>query len=271
MSSRFSITQAVVDGFGFAKREWRALARMSVLPLGAGIITQIAIGLETSNDLSPYAEFIYTLPALILSARFMFQVTRLRLLGEREENLPADPAYLAARQQALRASILLWLVVNAAATVIVGYFEWLSVVAGASVMQGAASGAPPVINESHFFYNIIGLLLMVCAIWGVRFAAGHLILAVEYPLAPYLRRVRGFGISLRLLGLSFLIAFPASFAFLGVIQLLAPDGKMPSPVPFAFFVVLNNIISFVCLSVLTAAACAALKEIMGRKDGGTSA
>jgi len=264
MSSRFSITQAVVDGFRFTRRESRALTRMAVLPVGISFIIQVALSIEAA-DISPYAEFIYTLPSLIITARFMVQIARLRFLGERDDQLPTDPAYLAARRHSMHTAVLLWLVVNAAATVIVGYFEWLSDMTSANMPAAAVGTAPPTLTGALLIYNVLGLFLMLTAIWGLRFAVAHLVVAADFPLSVYLNRVRGFGMSLRLLGFSFMVAVPASLAFMGVVELLAPDGKMPQGVPLVIFLALNNIISYAALCVLVGGACHALVEILGDK------
>lgn len=263
--SQFSITGAIGRGYRLVRDETPYLSRLAALPVGVNFLTQMVFGLQDALQLSQFGIYLVTLPTSILTARFMFQIARLAILGEREGYLPKDPAHAAERRRLMQASVMLWLLVNAGFTTIVGYQEWVG------MQEIMAHGGNPnfTLNASSALsgmaavYNSIGLLLIGAGIWGIRFSVAHILAAVGFPIRRYIFQVNGIGISLRLLGLGLLIGLPALFLYFTISQ-LAPPGPSPNPVVIGVIIMINCIISAFMTAMLTASSCYALKDILGR-------
>jgi len=261
--SQFSITGVTGRGFRFVKDETPYLSRLAAWPVGVNFLTQMLMSFISGPAPTQFDIFILTLPCAVVNGRFMFQIARLIIFGEREGQLPADPVYRFERRRLLQASVLCWLVVNAGFTVIVGYQEWL---AQQDVMLrgGALSGGGPFGGQGAL-YNAIGLLLIGAGIWAVRFWVVHILAAVDFPIRKYIFEVNGIGISLRLIGLGLLIGAPTFFLYLLIGQ-LAGAGPSPNPIAVGIVVFISAMISAYITALLTAASTFALKDMLGRKD-----
>lgn len=262
--SQFSITSVTGRGFRFVKDETPYLSRLAALPVGVNFLTQMLLSFISGPTPTQFDLFILTLPCAVVNGRFMFQIARLIILGEREGQLPADPAYRLERRRLLQASVLCWLVVNAGFTVIVGYQEWLA------RQDGMNHGAMSLAADGPFggqgaLYNAIGLLLIGAGVWAVRFWVVHILAAVDFPIRKYIFDVNGIGISLRLLGLGLLIGLPAFFLYILIGEMAGP-GPSPNPVAIGIVVFLSAMISAYVTALLTAASCYALRDMLGRKD-----
>ncbi len=245
--SQFSITSAIRNAYAFLGQYGGEVLRLSILPLGIGIATQAFFFFQLPNS-TAFEGFLISLPATVLHGWFMFAMVRLLLLDEHVNALPNDREYLLDRRYALRVSVLIWLLFNAAYSGIFGFQEWAT--------QGANAGQNSAIN-------LIGLVLLFLGLWGLRFGVAHILAAVDYPIKPYFFAVNGMGISLRLLGLAIIAALPVGIALYCVLAVIAPDIKDKNHV-IGLIYALSTPVSFLVTAILTPAACFALKEILGR-------
>lgn len=251
-ASYFSITRAVRNAYIFVGLEWRYLARIAVLPMGLNLLTELAILIliqQPSNFEEPslLSAALLNIPAIAFSAWFMFAEARLILLGERTDNLPADPAYREERQRDLSISVLIFILFYLGLMAFLNY--WFLI-----------HDLDPL--GQNLTYTTIGLLLFCAGVWAVRFGVAHILSAVGYPVRRYIYRVNGLGISFRLLGMALLCMLPILLAMMFVMMIVMPD--MKSLQPSVTTVILDAPMSFAIWSVMTAAACFALKEILGR-------
>jgi hypothetical protein len=253
MSGKFNISSAIRNGYAFALRERAYLARISPLPVGVLLITNLVTYFlvhEEKRFMSEFEQYLWSLPALALGGWFMFLEARLLLLGERAESLPEDPAYLAARRRALSLCIIIWLLFNMWWSAFWGYQKWALV-----------SNA----DNSNTLITFLGLLLLGGSIWGIRFAVAHILAAVEYPIRQYVFFVNGIGISLRLIGMAFVCVIPISLCVMVVMALLLPEGQETVTRSTAILLLsLLSVLWYVSLALLTASASFALKEILSQ-------
>ncbi len=245
--SQFSITNAIRNAYAFLGRHGGEVLRLSILPVGIGVATQVFIFYQRPTG-SAFEGYLISIPATVLHGWFMFTIVRLLLLGEHVNALPQDREYLLDRRNALRASVLVWLLFNAGCTAVLGFQEW--------AMQTASTAQSTLANA-------ISLLLIVLGIWGIRFAVAHILAAVDYSIKTYIFVVNGVSISLRLAGLGIMTALPVLIAFYCIIKVVAPDMKDGDP-GLALLISLLAPLSFIITAILTPAACFALKEILGR-------
>lgn len=255
--SRFQIFKAVISAYSYVWREGRYLAGLGLLPASLSFLTAVFTQ-SMRPDASLIEDFMWTLPATALFGWLMFQQTRLMLFGERIDSLPKDAVFVFERQQAMRASIIIWLLFNMASMGVALYLFWAST---------------PAVSASNPTYSVIGMVLVGGLFWGVRFSVAHILTAAGYPLRTFVYRVNGIMISLRLIGLGFLTVLPIAFVLRGIFGLLSPmlgDLAAGGTITGGRFMLIALISAFASLAmtlVLNAAAIFALKEMLGRDAG----
>lgn len=252
--SEFSIIKAVRDGYVFVGREWKYLLRIALLPMGISMVTQIYL-FSRGDDISIFEGFIWGLPSTALLAWFMFQESRLLLLGEKVNMLPENPEYIADRRQAQTASVLIWLLFSMGWSALQGYQDIL--------LRPLADGAA----QQEFWMAGLGALMFGVFFWGLRFGVAHILAAVNYPIRQYVRQVNGLGISLRLAGLALLGCVPVLLVFAFLAQVIAPDVQHRDDPGLIVIVVLAAPVSIIVAAVLNAAAGFALKELLHKQGG----
>lgn len=248
--SEFSITRSVRAAYVFVGREWRYLARMSLLPLGIDAATKMFL-LFNGKEMSAFEIALWNLPSNVLFGWFMFYQARLMLLGETPDRLPDNVEYLTERRNAMKASVLIWLLFSMGWTAMMGYNDW--------AMDMAKGGA-------EFWTAGLGILLFGISFWCLRFAVAHILAAVGFPIKQYMRQVAGMGISLRLMGMGFLTVMPAVFLFYLVAAAIAPDVKSINDPHISFIVILGAPLSIALTALLNAAAASALKQMLGTPE-----
>lgn len=250
--SRFSIFAAVRDAYLFVGREWRILLRAGLLPMGLQAATTLFVEFNRP-DASGFEACLWSLPSTLFFAWFMFAETRLILLGERLDRLPADPAFVRSRRRAMTAAVLLATLFNMGFVLVTNVLSLL-----AQQNQAAPNLA---ISFCEFF-------LLGAAFWAVRFAILPLLAAVHYPLAPVLRKVSGLLFSLRLVGLALVCILPVELVAMvlleiGNVNLTLATGLTPEK-KVAFLLLLAPI-SLLSAALINAAGVFALRQILGRE------
>jgi hypothetical protein len=254
--SEFSIIRAVRDGYAFVGREWKYLLRIALLPTGISMVTQLYLFFrDREKDISIFEGFIWGLPATALLAWFMFQESRLLLLGEKADTLPENPDYIAERKRAQNASILIWLLFSMGWSAVQGYQDML--------LRPLADPAA----QPEFWMAGLGALIFGVFFWGLRFGVAHILAAVNYPIRQYVRQVNGLGISLRLAGMALLGCIPVLIVFALLLQIVAPNLQHPDDPAVAIVVMLAAPVSILVAAVLNAAAGFALKEMLNAPGG----
>lgn len=252
-TTEFSIVNAVRGAYGFVWQEWKYLLRLSLLPAGIGVGTQLF--LFAQGDVSAFEAYIWGAPASALLGWFMFQETRLLLLGERPENIPPSPDYVAARSRALQASITIWLLFSMGWWTLLGYNQWAFT-----------------LKDTQEFWPVgLGALLFGLFFWGLRFGVAHILAAVEFPIARYVMIVNGLGISFRLFAMGLLCSAPVVLIFGLLTTLVAPDmGMKTTPQGLVMEItplgiVLDSLMTFLICTLLNAAGAFAMKDILGSR------
>jgi hypothetical protein len=263
--SQFNIPAAVRNAYAFVWRERSTLAVRGLLPVGVMLLTDLML-YKPGRDIAidelpawnvPFELFVWSLPANLLFGGFMFEEVRLLLLGERAgRHLPPEPEYRAARTQALQGCVILWLLFNMAQTGFGGIVYW-------AVDQIHKNPSSPA--------GMLVFLTLGFAVWAIRFGVVYILAAVGYPIRPFLLRVNGLGISLRLVGMSVLCIIPVFLCMAGLHTLLVPEngpanGPATAPVPETTARVLmtvNSLLNSFSQVLLTAASAFALREILG--------
>lgn len=252
MSGKFSISGAVGNAYTFIGREWRYLLRFSLFPLGLNLLTNVFV-FSQQETMSLPLSIIWNLPASAAAAWFVFIEVRLLLLGERLTNLPDDPAYLNDRRRSMTLCVIMFLLIYMLGMGIMKFHAW-------SQIQGP---------EAMTSLSLLALFLLGVGLWAMRFAPAPILAAVGQPVAPYIRKVNGAGISFRLLGLLVLSILPLSICTAVLAQLLLPNltvEQLQRGVPLEL-VLLDAPFAVACWAVTGAACSYALKEILGEKNG----
>ncbi len=258
--SQFNITNAVRNAYIFVGSEWRYLARIALLPVGVDALTTVLL-LMNGRDMSTFETFSWGLPSSMLTGWYMFHLSRLLMMGERVNKLPADPDYLASRRRGMNASIIVWLLFCMGLVALLGFQSMLM----QSFFQDARGVAvsPPAVP---LWAATLSLLIFGGTFWCIRYGVAHILAAVDYPVTRYIRRVAGLGISFRLAGMAFLAVLPVIAVFKIISVLVVPDNITdiydPRMLPLAL---LSAPVQMLMMSLLAAAGGFALKDIMERK------
>ena len=250
--ARFGIFEAAKNAYVFIGREWLALLKAGLIPMGvqAALSFFIEFGLEKASLLEGY---LWSLPAAALFGWFAFIQTRLLLLGERVETLPKDTTFLLMRDRAMKACVISSLLFNmgisAALAALVASGEWAQQAGGKSLPATVAS-----------------LFLIGAVFWGMRFSALPILAAVHYPFQPYIRRVRGMMFSLRLFGLGVISLFPVAILFqiFTTPFVAAATAGQATDAARAGLIIVTAPLSLLIAMVLNAALAFALKEVLGK-------
>jgi len=242
----FSILEAVKKAYMFAGAQWRYLLRLCALPLVLHLAT--AAGIQSLRpDASIIETFLWSLPANVAFAWFMFAEARLLLLGERVDRLPPDAAYLADRRHAMRVSIIILLLFDMALTAIAACMDW--------AVHSGGFGTDAAVTVPILF--LLGTLF-----WGLRFAVAPILASVGYPLRSFLRRVHGMEFSVRLLGLGFLCALPVYFVLEILLESFLPVTGEITPDQMTALIILSAPVAIIVPALLNAAAAFALKDML---------
>jgi hypothetical protein len=253
--SRFDILSAVIHALRFLRAEWRYTLATLMIPLGADMLLNLAL-----VSLRPGAGLIegclWTLPAAAFSGWFMFLQARLIVFGERVDRLPAPVAANPQRLNALRATVITWMLVNMVLALFAAYVKWWMTLTLQIQEGGAAAEA---VTGTYETVSLAGFILLGVALWALRFGVVHILLAVGYSVRAFVFRVNGVMVSLRFLALLFVVTIPFSFA---LSALLSTFGDTADTAPAA--VVLQSVFSAAVMAVLNAAGVYALREMLAR-------
>ncbi len=251
--SSFSILRAVRNAYAFVGREWKYLLRLSLLPMGVSGASQLFLFYQSidvaagGRIITTFESYAWNLPATLLLGWFMFHETRLLLLGERGEALPANAEYLALRRVSMKISILIWALFNMGWSGLLGYHEWMAGVQ---------------LQDQSFWPVGLGAVLVGAFFWSLRFSVAHILAAVDYPVRQYVRQVDGLGISLRLAGMWLLASIPVLMGFILLAEILVPDVKSINDPSLGVVVALGGPLSLLVAAILNAAGGFALREML---------
>lgn len=246
-NGRFGIIRAVKNAWIFTVAQRGYLARIGLLPLCLQAGTAVLLQQFAPSASMPEA-FLWTLPANLTLAWFMFAEVRLLLLGERLDRLPQDEAFLQERRRAMKLSVIILLLLDMATGVL--FFAWLAVSAFPPVARALSQAA------------MTALLL-----WTLRYSVAHVAAAVGYPLKDFLRRVQGPMFALRLAGMGLLCAMPLYYLLAVVLVSALPADGEPTAAQIMLGICISAPVSLLALALMNAAAVFALKEILGRGEG----
>lgn len=258
MGSEFGITKAIGSAYRFVWRERKYLLRHSLLPVGITMLTDALLFLNADPARTLFEVALWNLPSIALAGWFAFIETRLLMLGERTEALPAAPEYLGARRDSMQLSVLLFLLI---------YMGLIAMIGGQAQLMNAANEGQGIPTTSDLALSGAGMVVFGIMIWATRYAVAHILAAVDFPVKQYIFRVSGLGISFRLLALSFLCVVPVLFIF-GILANIISPTPDADPVTMLTLqtVLLNVVMYYIVISLLNAAAVFALKDILGRRD-----
>ncbi|MCK5519110.1 MAG: hypothetical protein KAI61_06825 [Alphaproteobacteria bacterium] len=254
-NSSFNILEAVRNAYSFTRREWRYLLKAGYFPMMAQILTSsiLQFGVE---DISPIESYLLSFPATVLFAWYVFLETRMLLLGERLDRLPSDSALLADRRQAMKVSVIVYLL-----------FSMGMAAADAYLVMAMTSG--------HWGVNwpitLIGLFVLGGIFWGIRFSVVPILASVNYPVRPVLRQMKGMMFSLRLIGMGIICLLPLIFIFLFpmaifIVKIASPMTQMKQ----GFLIVLGGApVSLIIVTLLNASIAYALKQMLGSSRNGS--
>lgn len=263
-NAKFSIRAACRTAFGFFAREWEYLLKAGLPPILAQFATGVFLQFQR-QDAGLIETSLWNLPATLLFSWFVFLTARRALLGEKLDNLPADPAYLRDRQQAMSAAVLM------------GALFSLCFSLGWMVMLVLLYNNQ---NNPHPTNGIGAMLVMGAMFWGLRFIVAPVLAAVHHPVRPVIRLTWGLLFSLRILGLILLAGLPPFTVFsmlvTACLRFNHPDVTVPSQITLQtpeilFFVALNALLWWAITALVTGALVAALRQILGTRARGVLA
>lgn len=249
-STSFNILDTVRNGYLFTFRGWSYFGRIMILPLIAQAVCTY-ITYKTDPALENYLRsFLINLPALAFTAWYLFAGVRYVLLGEKINDLPKSPDALHARNQAMRASVILVLLFNMAATVIMLVLLML---------HKKNTGEPPQ-------FSLAAVFLMVFMIWAVRYGVLYIPAAVGFPIRRFLDLAGGFGFSFRLIGLLMMAALPLILIFEIVTRLLFGDVSMEDRTSIILMLA-GSIFYLAMLTIINTCCALGLQKMMNASPG----
>lgn len=258
MGSEFGITKAIGSAYRFVWQERKYLLRHSLLPVGVTMLTDALLFLNPDPARTLFEVALWNLPSIALAGWFVFVETRLLMLGERTEALPAAPEYMAARRASMQQSVLVFMLI---------YMGLIAMIGGQAQLMSAANEGQSMPTASDLALSGAGMVVFGIMIWAARYGVAHILAAVDFPVKQYIFRVSGLGISFRLLGLSFLCVVPVLFIFGIIANIITPGINPDTGISLTMQTVLLNVVMYyIVISLLNAAAVFALREILGRRE-----
>lgn len=253
-NSNFNIFEAVRNAYIFTRRERLYLLKAGFFPMMAQILTSSILQFWV-KETSPIESYLWSFPATVLFAWYVFLEMRLLLLGERLDNLPSEKALLADRRQAMKVSVIVYLL-----------FSMGMAVADAYLVMAMQSGQWGV----NGLLTLVGLFIFGGLFWGLRFSVAPILASVNHPIRPVLRRMDGMMFSFRLIGMGILCLFPLIFLFLFPLSLLIVQLASPiTPIKQGLLIVIGGApVSLIVVTLLNASIAYALKQILGSRNNG---
>jgi hypothetical protein len=251
-AGRFIITPAVLAAYAFVGHNWRYFLKLGLLPFAFQAGAVLGVRSFLPEDATAFAAFIWTLPAQIASAWYMFVCARFALLGERAYELPRDADFLRARRRLMTAAVIVILLFK---MFLVATSEWIS-----WAMDSGRYG-----NDS--LTSLAALFIIGAVVWALRFAVAHILVAVGFPLRRYLARVRGMLFSFQLIGLGLMASLPPIMLLAMFVSALAPaveeGAQAMSEGMMSVFLLLVSVFSTFIPVLMNTAAAFALRGMLG--------
>lgn len=254
--STFNIIDAAAYGYRTALRHWQYLAVAGLLPFVVNTVSTMAI--LQAEDTSILMQFMWNLPATVVSGWYMFLVMRLATFGEKVDNLPSHPAAIMERALLMRISVILWAIINMVLALIVSYLLW-----AATQLDPQRTGG---VDDTARYLVIPNMILIGACFWCVRLTIVHLLAAVDYPIKTYIYQVNGAWFSLRLIALSIFCFLPPALIQQMILQPIIGQNASISTLSFpvqAAFAVVTGFFPVIVSAVMTSAVADALRQQLG--------
>lgn len=252
-NSRFNIFESVRSAYIFAGNEWRYLLKVGLFPMTVQILTSLILQFWV-GETSSIESYLWSLPATVLFAWYVFLEMRLLLLGERLDRLPSDSALRVDRRQAMKVSVLIYLLFS------------MSMAAADAYLTIAADSNQ---QEVNFLITFGGVFVLGGILWGIRFSVAPILASVSQPIRPVLRKVEGMIFSFQLIGMGILCLFPVIFLFLFPVAILVVKLTFPmTSMKLGLLVALGGApASLITVTLLNASIAYMLKQILGNRRG----
>lgn len=250
-NNHFSIFNAAHNTYLFAGREAGYLLKLGAAPILAQALTSAFVQ-YMRPEASLLESHLWSLPASVLFAWFVFVELRLLLLGERLEKTPRDPVHAARRRKAMNLTVLIILLFSMAFT------------AATAVLASMSPDTDGV--ETAPVYSVVSAFVVGGMVWALRYGALIPLAAGEQPLSPFLKRAQGVMLSFRLIGLGIVVLFPAFFVSQILLSPLLAQvmlQKEPGSTAHMMLAVAGAPLSWLTALLLNAAVAYAIKDMQG--------
>lgn len=208
----FRVFEACRQGLLLLGTHGATMARMAIVPFAILCVNTLLIA-QFGGKVGPLQNFIYGLPGIAATGWMVFTCTRLWLLGE----TPAAPQTdIITRARLFQATV-------------VTYVLWKALMAGYEYLFIVLINPQDLLQNPEALNDKTGAQVALMAtlgflLWALRFRLAPVLTAVDYPLRDYIARARGFGLSLRLLGLVLVcVEFPKILLLSPLLQAGTPD------------------------------------------------
>ncbi|MCB1556091.1 MAG: hypothetical protein KDJ15_02135 [Alphaproteobacteria bacterium] len=255
----FNVIDAAGNGYRTIWEERFYLLRLALVPVLIKLVCQITV-IALGWEEHMFRQALVMLPSFFAEGWMVAHLVRLIYLGHRWPFRPSgdearDMAMIAMRARGVIGGMLTFTVIRFLLAGLVGVFLMIE----PSVM-------PPEIAEhpTHAELSVSGpamlggLFLLVASLWAFRLLWLYVPAAVDYPLGRFLRRLRGFSVSIHMLGAWMIAAVPVFFVMMSLLSILFgpyQPGTAPEGVQFlgaCLVVVLDTVAT---LTTTAAIAC----------------
>jgi hypothetical protein len=252
-----NIIDAIGQGYSVSWEGRAYFARLAAVPVVLKLLTLYLI-LALGWEQNLLRQALVMLPSYFADGWMASHIARLVFFGQRWPFRPTgdterDLAALEERAYGLMRGVLVFVLIE---------FLITGLMAGISAANlFTPENADPEAHPAAYFAAVVLFILML---WGFRFLWIYIPAAVNYPLDVFLKKIRGFRISIDLLAiwlvcfLPFLMIFSLFFS-----MMIAPPGKESLPASLDFLFNLGKVIlDTVIRTVATVGISAGLKQIL---------
>lgn len=171
----FSILDALGDGFTSFWLHKGALARMALFPYVMGVFATIVLLRHNVEDPSILISALVSIPWFIVVGWYLVRVTRLRLLGEREDVLEPAAQKDPRRIQSIRKGVVYWMLM----------------VLGWVFINMVISQILDLIEPGNTIVRVVMIFFMAFSIWFIRYLVGYIPVSIDRSVKSYLSKTDG--------------------------------------------------------------------------------
>lgn len=194
--ANFNFVDSAAKGYLFLSREFRTVARLSILPLLIKLVTYVGI---TAFDLTDnyFRQGWVLVPSYFAEGWLVCSLIRYALYGE------AGPLR---RSNLILAGALTYVLIKLVFSFIVGGTMDMAEISVEAVQHSSQEPSTQIV--------VVGMALLAASIWAFRLMWLYIPLVMGVPIKGFLRRISGFLSSVHMIGIWVMAMMPLALVFM---------------------------------------------------------